>query len=88
MFSKILFPTDFSAAANRLLECLDTCRPLGTEEVVLLHVEEDVGMIALCTHGRSAIRQVLLSSVSQKVIRSARQLILILACAKLASTPE
>ena len=48
MFSKILFPTDFSEAANRLLECLDTFRPLGIEEVVLLHVTDVRDAAILC----------------------------------------
>jgi len=40
MFRKVLFPTDFSAPADRLLECLDELRPLGFQEVVLLHVTD------------------------------------------------
>ncbi len=40
MFSHVLFPMDFSAAANQLLECLGTFRPLGIEEIVLLHVTD------------------------------------------------
>lgn len=48
MFSKILFPTDFSEAANLLLECLDTFRPLGIEEVVLLHVTDVREAANLC----------------------------------------
>ena len=40
MFRRVLFPTDFSEPANRLLECLGTFRPLGVEEVVLLHVTD------------------------------------------------
>src|SRR5512135_642875 len=40
MFRRVLFPTDFSEPANRLLECLGAFRPLGVEEVVLLHVTD------------------------------------------------
>lgn len=40
MFKKVLFPTDFSAPADRLLACLDELRPLGFEQVVLLHVTD------------------------------------------------
>ena len=59
MFTKVLFPTDFSAPAIRLLECLGTFRPLGVEEVVLLHV----------TDVRQAVN--LLGSVSQYTVRHA-----------------
>lgn len=40
MFSKALFPTDFSPAADRLLDCLDELGALGFKEVVLLHVTD------------------------------------------------
>ena len=40
MFRRALFPADFSEPANRLLECLGAFRPLGVEEVVLLHVTD------------------------------------------------
>src|SRR5512142_2786658 len=40
MFRRVLFPTDFSEPANRLLECLGAFRPLGVEDVVLLHVTD------------------------------------------------
>lgn len=36
----MLFPADFSEPANRLLECLGAFRPLGVEDVVLLHVTD------------------------------------------------
>lgn len=34
MLRRVLFPTDFSEPANRLLECLGAFRPLSVEEVV------------------------------------------------------
>ncbi|MBI2875740.1 MAG: hypothetical protein HYY20_02535 [Candidatus Tectomicrobia bacterium] len=36
----MLFPTDFSEPADRLLECLDELRPLGFQQVVLVHVTD------------------------------------------------
>ena len=38
MFTRVLFPTDFSQHAWRLLECLDELKVIGTEEIVLAHV--------------------------------------------------
>ncbi|RMF90828.1 MAG: universal stress protein [Nitrospinota bacterium] len=38
MFSRILFPTDFSRHATKVLECLPALKNAGLEEVVLLHV--------------------------------------------------
>jgi nucleotide-binding universal stress UspA family protein len=40
MFAKALVPTDFSPAADRLLDCLDEISALGCKEVVLLHVTD------------------------------------------------
>jgi nucleotide-binding universal stress UspA family protein len=38
MFTRVLFPTDFSQHAWRLLECLEELKVVGTEEIVLAHV--------------------------------------------------
>jgi len=38
MFSKILFPTDFSECANKVLDCLEDFKKAGLEEVVLVRV--------------------------------------------------
>jgi hypothetical protein len=38
MFSRALFPTDFSDYANSVLACLPELRDAGLREVVLLHV--------------------------------------------------
>ncbi len=46
MFPRVLFPTDFSPHAERVVGCLDELKLAGTEEVVLLHViepEEAIG---------------------------------------------
>jgi nucleotide-binding universal stress UspA family protein len=40
MFKKVLFPTDFSEPADRLLSCLDEWRSLGFKQIVLLHVTD------------------------------------------------
>ncbi|HEY4681670.1 MAG TPA: universal stress protein [Candidatus Acidoferrales bacterium] len=40
MFPRVLFPTDFSRHAERVVGCLDELKLAGTEEVVLLHVVE------------------------------------------------
>lgn len=40
MFHKVLVPTDFSAPADRLLDCLDELGALGLKEVLLLHVTD------------------------------------------------
>ncbi len=40
MFPRVLFPTDFSPHAERLVGFLDELKLAGTEEVVLLHVVE------------------------------------------------
>ena len=44
MFARVLFPTDFSAYANAVLECLPDLKPAGLRQVVLLNVirESDV----------------------------------------------
>src|SRR5512135_1546612 len=58
------------------------------QEILRTAGEEDVGVIVLSTHGRSAIGEVLLGSVSQEVIRRARRSILVVPCAKFCPTPE
>ena len=42
MLTKILFPTDFSAQAERLIEVLPAFRKIGTQEIVLVHVVNPV----------------------------------------------
>ncbi len=37
MFKKVLFPTDFSAHAEKTLECLGNLKGAGVEEVVVVH---------------------------------------------------
>ena len=145
MLRKVLLPTDFSECAKQALALALRLAPAGTEELVLMHVqdvrklrphlaaridefnctdterltalqqeleadgfqvqtrlsegvpfqeilrtadEEDVGVIVLSTHGRSALGEALLGSVSQEVIRRARQSILVVPCAKFCPTPE
>ena len=51
-------------------------------EILRVADEEDVGLIALCSHGRSALAEVLLDSVSEQVIRRARQAVLVVRCGK------
>jgi nucleotide-binding universal stress UspA family protein len=71
-----------SAGSTRLSE------GVPFQEIVRIADEEDVGMIVLGTHGRSAIGEVLLGSVSQEVVRRARQSILVVPCARFCPTPE
>ena len=40
MFTRVLFPTDFSRHAERVAGCLNDLRALGTEEIVLINVVE------------------------------------------------
>jgi nucleotide-binding universal stress UspA family protein len=40
-FQKVLLATDFSPPAIHLLDCLDEFKPLGLEEVVLVHVIDE-----------------------------------------------
>lgn len=137
---KVLVPTDFSECASEALEVVRRLRAAGTEELILVHVqdvhkllphlasrmpefnqvdterletlrqnlssegfrvryrlmegapfqeilgvadEEDVGLIALCTHGRSAVKEVLLGSVAGRVIRRSRQPVLVIRSAKM-----
>jgi nucleotide-binding universal stress UspA family protein len=40
MFKRILFPTDFSAHAEKTMECLGALKGAGVEEVVLVHVAD------------------------------------------------
>jgi len=42
MLTKILFPTDFSAQAERLIEALPAFQKVGTQEIVLIHVVNPV----------------------------------------------
>jgi len=46
MFERILFPTDFSAYANAVLNCLPALKNVGLREVILINVIR-TGMIAL-----------------------------------------
>jgi nucleotide-binding universal stress UspA family protein len=41
MFTKILYPTDFSPVSEKALKYVKKLREAGTEEVVLLHVIEE-----------------------------------------------
>ncbi|MFH1258400.1 MAG: universal stress protein [Elusimicrobiota bacterium] len=38
MFKKILFPTDFSLYANKVLECIPDFKAAGLEEAILIHL--------------------------------------------------
>ena len=38
MFSRVLFPTDFSSYANAVLDCLPELKLVGMDEVILLSV--------------------------------------------------
>ncbi len=51
MFPRILFPTDFSRHAEKLVGCLGDLRPVGVEEVLLLNVVEpgySIGLASDC----------------------------------------
>jgi nucleotide-binding universal stress UspA family protein len=52
------------------------------QEILRVADEEDVGLIALCSHGRTALAEVLLGSVSEQVIRRAAQAVLLVPCSK------
>jgi nucleotide-binding universal stress UspA family protein len=140
MFTKILYPTDFSDVAQKALKYVDHLRFAGAKEVVVLHIidirslellvwdpdnfktiendllhasmnktnfikkhlerhgmkvkvrietgipaskilrvekEEDVSAIVLGSHGRSNVREMFLGSVSERVIRNARNPVLV-----------
>jgi nucleotide-binding universal stress UspA family protein len=49
MFPRILFPTDFSRHADKLVGCLGDLRPVGAEEILLLNVVEPGYPIGLAT---------------------------------------
>lgn len=49
MFARVLFPTDFSRHAERVAECLDEFKRLGTEEIVILNVVEPGPPTSLAT---------------------------------------
>lgn len=49
MFPRILFPTDFSRHAEKLVGCLGDLRPVGVEEVLLLSVVEPGHPIGLAS---------------------------------------
>ncbi len=149
MYSKILYPTDFSDCAARALEAIVRLKEAGAQEVVILHVVdirhcemafigtawvkgppeeyleslrkelltlaesraeevrqqlekaglqarvkivighpfqdilktadgEKVDLIVMGSHGKSNVREMLLGSVSEKVIRKARQHVLVI----------
>jgi nucleotide-binding universal stress UspA family protein len=44
MFSKILFPTDFSEASQLAMNCIPELRQSGLKEVVVLHVNDFRGI--------------------------------------------
>ncbi len=50
MFPRILFPTDFSRHAEKLIGCLADLRPVGVEEVLLLNVVEPGYPIGLASN--------------------------------------
>lgn len=141
MFTKILYPTDFSDAAQKALTYVDQLRFAGAKEVVVLHIidirslellvldpdnfktiendlrhasinktafikkhlerngmevkvrietgipaskilrvekEEDVSAIVLGSHGRTNVSEMFLGSVSERVIRNARNPVLVI----------
>jgi nucleotide-binding universal stress UspA family protein len=145
MFRKVLYPTDFSDVAGKVISYLKQLKDAGAEEVVILHVidaryihrdvhipmnyaleefsaleekytiqaqyaadslaktltdmgfnarvriekgipfkeilriesEEDVSLIVIGSHGRSNVEEMLLGSVSEKVIRKAKKPVLV-----------
>lgn len=131
MFTRILFPTDFSSHAQKTLECFLGLKEVGVEEIILITVvddrgveypvaqdmtaevekyleeirskveqegynvravvrkgspyleilkaaeEEEVTLIAFGSHGKSPLEEVLLGSVSERVVREAKVPVLI-----------
>lgn len=134
MFTRVLHPTDFSDCANEAFQVVKRLKAAGTEEVILLHVqderamkhrpaeqiaafdeedtrrlermrrdlmlrglqskvvlrhglpfrealkvaeEEDVCLIVLGSHGRSAVREMLAGSTFENVVRLSRQPVLV-----------
>ena len=49
MFSKILYPTDFSKVAGRAINYIKKLREAGAEEVIILHVIEDYDLELMVT---------------------------------------
>jgi nucleotide-binding universal stress UspA family protein len=41
MFQRVLHPTDFSSAADEAFQIVESLRPAGTREVILLHVQDE-----------------------------------------------
>ena len=143
MFTKILYPTDFSDVSNKGLDYIKQLREGGAKEVILLHVidersveavhrygtessfeklenmmkeeteqsftkieeelkkcglevrkrikignplreilkteeEEDISLIVIGSHGRSNLEEMLLGSVSEKVIRKCKKPVLVI----------
>lgn len=148
MFTKILFPTDFSDASKKALNYIGRLKSAGAEEVVVLHViddrdvttmfggdavaplpvaqvekilaameqtaveeskgveaglreagfrakvrlergipsreilrveeEESVSMIILGSHGKSLVKEMLLGSVSEEIVRKCRMPVLVI----------
>lgn len=144
MFEKILYPTDFSDAAHKVLDFIIQLKMAGTKEVILLHVvddrdvynmeqhtarwtdisrirklwekeiseamnsiaqkltdaglkvtprvvhgtpfesilkvedEEDVSITVIGSHGKSNITEMLLGSVSEKVIRKSKKPVIVI----------
>jgi len=144
MFERVLYPTDFSDAAYRALDCIIQLQMAGTREVIVLHVvdqrdiftmeehtaspadiarikqvwedeiaremaaitdeltgaglqvtqrviygtpfetilqvedEYDVSAIVLGSHGKSNIEEMLLGSVSEKVIRKSHKPVIVI----------
>jgi nucleotide-binding universal stress UspA family protein len=64
MFRKILYPTDFSDCAVKVLEYVKK-------------LKEDVSLIVLGSHAKSNVREMLLGSVSEKVIRDSKRHVLV-----------
>ena len=82
MFEKILYPTDFSNVAVKALPYMEQLRYAGSSEVLIktgnpasriLKVahEEQVSIIIIGSHGKTNLAEMLIGSVSERVVRYA-----------------
>ncbi len=75
MFSRVLFPVDFSSINENILRSLDELKIIGVEEVVLAHiVEEQVGGLLLDEDKKKVIREALVEKAESKLEEYRRML--------------
>ncbi len=72
MFSKVLYPTDFSESADRVIPYVNKLKESGTKEVIILHVIDDrhkdwrESLYWISEKAREELEQDFLDNVKQK----------------------